>query len=177
MINIFNNLSSKIKRVDRFYATFYNIPENISNVLGRQVTIITRPDISFDVIKTNFRKNTYNDFGRLDLQPISVTFKDDEQSITSMFLYAQVMRQLNKQVDIFGETGKNMQHKFGMKVDFLDANDQVVESYDLSDCIITNISHSEPTTGDDDNADITVSIEYDNINIKVFDEYLKLTRG
>lgn len=177
MLNIFNNMSTKIKRVDRFYVTFYNIPENISNVLGRQVSVITRPDIDFDVIKTGFRKNTYNDIGKITLSPITITFKDDEQSITSMFLYAQIMRQLHKQVDIFGEVGKNQQTRFGMKIDFLDATDNVTESYDLLDCMITNIAHSEPTIGDDDIMDITVNVEYDNINIKIFDQYLKLTRG
>jgi len=173
----FQNLGSKIKRVDRFYVTFYDLPENISNVLGRQVTIITRPDISFGVFKISHRRNTYNDFGKVELQPINITFKDDEESVVSMFLYAQIMRQQSKHVDIFNRIGKDMQYKFGIKVDFLNVKDEVVESYDLKDCFITNIAHSEPTTGDDDIADISVTVEYDNINIKVFDEYLALSKG
>jgi hypothetical protein len=173
----FQNLGTKSKRIDRFYVTFYNLPENISNVLGRQVSIITRPDISFDVIKISHRRNTYNDFGKVELQPINITFKDDEQSIVSMFLYAQIMRQQSKHVDVFGKIEKGMQYKFGIKVDFLDAMDKVTESYDLQDCFITNITHSEPTTGDDDLADISVTVEFDNINIKVFDQYITLTKG
>jgi len=170
----FKNLSTKSKRNDRFYVTFLDIPENISNILGRQVTVITRPDISFSSFKTAHRRNTYSDIGKIELQPINITFKDDEQSITSMFLYAQVMRQLHANADILGRVGKSMNRKFGIRVDFMDAMDSITESYILGGCFITNIAHSEPTTGDDDNADISTTIEFDALDVKVFDQYISL---
>lgn len=166
------NLGTKSKRIDRFYVTFYGIPENLSNVLGRQITNISRPDISFDMIQTGYRRNTFKDFGKIEFQPVNITFKDDEQSITSMFLYAQVMRQLQKKIVYLGEGDR-----FNIKVDFLDSTDKVTESYELIDCFISNIAHSESTVSDDDVSDISVTIDYDNINIKIFDEYIKLKQG
>jgi hypothetical protein len=87
------------------------------------------------------------------------------------------MRQLNQQGDIFAETGKDSITKFGIKVELMNANDVVKETYILKDCIVTNIAHSEPTMGDDDNADISVTVDYDNIDVKVFDRYITLTKG
>ncbi|WGH49809.1 hypothetical protein [Alishewanella phage vB_AspM_Slickus01] len=172
------NLTSKSKRMDRFYVTFFGLPENISNVVGRQVTTITRPEVGFDTLRTTHRRNTYVDVGKVTLQPINITFKDDEESITSMFLYAQIMRQLNQFSDIFGDTNNEEQlRKFGIKVEFMNANDKITESYHLKDCIITAISHSDPTTGDDDDTDMNVTIEYDNLDVKIFDTFMTLSRG
>lgn len=166
------------KRIDNFYVTFLSIPENITNVLGRQVQSITRPNISFDRFETKFRRNTYQNSGQVRFDPISVVFKDDEESVTSMFLYAQVFRQLNKHVDVFGQNdaGKERKFTFGMKVQFLNSLSEVVEEYIMNDCFIEEINHTDPLISEDTENEITVSIAYDNIDILVFDRYLSMTQ-
>lgn len=166
------------KRLDNFYVTFYSIPENITNILGRQVQSVTRPNVSFDRFTTKHRRNTYSNSGQIMFDPIAIVFKDDEESVTSMFLYAQIFRQLNKHSDIFGQNdaGKERTFTFGIKVQFFNSLQEPVEEYILKDCFIESIEHTDPLISEDTENEITVSIAYDNIEVKVFDRYLSMTQ-
>ena len=64
-----------------------------------------------------------------------IVFKDDEESVTSMFLYAQIFRQLNKHSDVFGQNdaGKERTFTFGIKVQFFNSLQEPVEEYILKD--------------------------------------------
>lgn len=173
----FITLSNQSKRIDNFYVKFFNVPENISNVLGRQVKAITRPSLRFTQGETRQRRATYKDKGKVEYDEITITFKDDIESITSMVLYAQIMRQINLHPDIFGtnDGGKDRNYKFDIVVELFDSvGEKVVEGYKLSDCWIMSIDHSDPLMSDSQENEITLSVQFDNIDIYVFDRYIRL---
>lgn len=173
----FLNLNNKTKRSDNFIVEFLGLPENVSNILGRQVKNIVRPTISFNPAETRFRGARYQDKGSVEFQPTTISFFDDEGAITSTLLYAQVFRQLNKFKDINGlppdANFKEREYKFSVRVKLYDSQEEIVEEYVLKNCFVTEISHFDPEMTDDTETVLNVTIAFDNVGIKIFDEYLE----
>lgn len=175
--NILLNRSNNDKRQDNFYVSFFNISENVGNYLGKQVKEVTRPNITIEYGEMRQRGNKFANPAQLVFTPVQITFADDEESLTSMLLYAQIMRQrerYNHDVDqIFGSSERKF--KFGVKVQLFNSHHEETEGYILKDCFITSIEHSQKMYSGEQANTITVSIQFDNIDVKVFDRYLELT--
>lgn len=167
-----NNEASK--RNDNFSAKFYGIPENYAAVLTRQVRAIGRPTISMDSVDLSRRKGTYVDKGRLHFGDIEVTFFDDDNSITSTIMYVQMMRQQNKYSDKFGTYGFDRDYRFDVEVNVKSITGQTVETYTLKRCFIKQIAHSGLEYGVKSEAAITVTLAVDNVEFKIFDDFLEM---
>tara|TARA_Y100000593_G_C4308288_1_gene336940 strand:+ start:1609 stop:2163 length:555 start_codon:yes stop_codon:yes gene_type:complete len=168
------NFNSKNRRNDAFYVKFYGIPENFSNVLGKQVKNFVRPNIDMETSITAHRGARYKDSQKITLAPVTVAFNDDEESLVSMFLYIQLFRQMNKYPDKFGKLGFGRDYKFDVEMVLYNANREVTEKFTLIDCFIQNINHSDPNLSDSSETEIAVTLEYDNIDVWLFDEYIRL---
>lgn len=170
------NRNDQTKKSDRFYVSFFAINQNVGNYLGAQVKTISRPAIDIDRITHERRGAQFNDTGHQRFQPISVTFSDDEESLTAMLLYAQVMRQKKKyrgELDhVFVGDGET--YKFGVKIELYNSRGDVTEGYILRDCFVSEITHSQQIYEGAGANEITVSITYDNIEMKVFDRYIEM---
>ena len=175
-MNSFNAMSSRSKLSDRFYVKFLGLPENYSNVLGRQIRSFNRPNITFDETEVKKRGFQFKEKGYVRFNPISIVFWDDEGSMVSSILYAQVMRQLNKYVDCFGRepdaSSPERDYRFDIQYDILTPDDVVVESFILRNCFLTEISHDPITIDDDGEMTISASFAYDNISVMLFDEFV-----
>lgn len=171
------NRSNQQKKSDRFYVSFFNINKNVSNYLGSQVKSVSRPSVDVDTIQHRKRGAEYADTGHLRFKPVTVTFSDDEESIISMLIYAQLMRQKKKYRgevdDLFGNSDQS--YKFGMQIEMYNSRNEVTEGYLLKDCFITDINHSEQIYSGDNANEISITLAYDNIEVKVFDQYLDLS--
>lgn len=167
-------MNEKNRRVDDFYVTFYGLPENIANVLGRQVKSVTRPTFEYQTAETHHRGNVYKDKQNLTYTPVSVALYDDENSITGTFMYMQLFRQQNKFTDLFGKWGMDRDYRFDMKVETFNAAGQVTEGFILKDCFIQSINHSDPVISEDTECEIVIMVEFDNIDILLFDEYVSV---
>ena len=168
------NFTDKNKRNDSILVTFFGLPENMANILGRQVKSVTRPTFEVQTYDTRFRGNTYKDKENITMTPISVAFYDDENSITTNILYMQLFRQLNKYPDKFGIEGKDRNYRFDMKVELFNAEREVTDAFIVKSCFIQSINHSDPDMADSADTEIVVMIEFDNVDIKVIDEFLSL---
>lgn len=168
------NMNEKNRRNDAFYVTFLGIPENISNILGRQVKSLTRPTFEFMITDKRYRGEVYKDRENLNYTPMSVTFYDDENSIVSAFLNMQVFRQLNKQTDKFGRWGVDRDYRFDIQIQLFNSSKQCTEEFIVRRCFIQSLNHSDPDISDDSDCEITVMFEFDNIDIKLFDELLSV---
>lgn len=176
LINAYNTRSSRSKTSDKFYVKFPGLPENFSNILGRQVRTFNRPNITFEETEVRKRGFQYKEKGAVRFNPITVIFWDDEGSLVSSILYAQTMRQLNRYVDCFGRepdsAPDDRDFRFDVQIDLLTANDEVIESFILRKCFITEISHDPLQIDDDGEITISVNFAYDNISCKIFDDYI-----
>lgn len=171
-------LSTRNRLADRFYVKFLGFPENLSNVLGRQVKNINRPEIRFEESDVLRRGNQYKEKGFARFNPISIIFWDDEGAIVSSILYAQVMRQLNQHSDVMGISPDGnpdlRNYRFDIKVELYNSEDRIIESYIHRGCFLTEVTHDPQDIDDDSNVTITATIAYDNIDYLIFDDYISM---
>ena len=160
---------------------FHNMPENISNLLGRQIRSFNRPVISFTSTEMAHRRNTFKDKGKLNLEQITLSFFDDENGLVSALLYSQVFRQINKHTDVFGKgMGRddlNREYKFGIEVQYFTSTGEEAEAFLLTGCFISNMSHTDSDMTDSSETEILVTIEYDNLAIKAFEDFVEVFRS
>lgn len=169
-------LSNMDKRADNFLVTYYNLPENVANLLTRQTKDFTRPDITFEFSETNHRRNVYKNQAFLRFDPINITLADDEDSITSMIINAQMFRQMNKHKDHFGVLDPTFRrnYKFDIKLELLNSKEEVTEGYLFTNCFIASFSYTQPAVASDEKSDIILIVQYDNISVLLFDEYMEV---
>lgn len=173
------NRDNKSRRIDEFYVSFLKLPENVSNLLGRQTKAIDRPNISFTTSELNKRYNKYTEMHKVRFEPISITMFDDENGMTSQAIYIQLFRQMNRGEDVFGQWPTlDRDYRFDVKMELFNSTGQVVEGYVLKNCFISSVQHTSLTTTDDSSeADITLNLKYDNIEFFVVDDYVRLDKG
>lgn len=171
-------LNNKSHRADKFSVKVLNIPENISNLLGRQVKSFMRPNINFMQTETNFRGNVYKDKGKVALPSTTITLYDDENAVTSALVYMQVFRQINQYRDRMGRKegtdDLHREYKFDIEVTFYTSRDEEAEAILLTGCFIQSVEHTPSEMTDSSDTEIILTIEYDNMAIKVFDEFIEV---
>lgn len=172
------NRKDQQKKSDRFYVSFYGINDNVGNYLGTQVKSVTRPDVDINSISHQRRGAEFQDTGLLRFSDVSITFTDDEESVTNMLLYAQLMRQKKKykgELDYVFVGDSRETYKFSIQIEMHNSLGDVTEGYKLTGCFIKSITHSQQIYATDDANDITVTLAYDNIEVLIFDQYLELS--
>jgi hypothetical protein len=149
------NRSLVNKKIDNFYVSFFQLPENIGNILGRQVASIERPSPTFTPIEIRKNGVKQQQIGSMEFADIAVTFKDDNYSLVVAALYQQLYRQAA------GDASR-----FAIGVKAYDAEDTVIEEFTLTNCYIVNISHTENIYSSSTDNQITVSIAFDTVDYK-----------
>tara|TARA_B100000700_G_C14517231_1_gene611434 strand:+ start:126 stop:470 length:345 start_codon:yes stop_codon:yes gene_type:complete len=107
-----------------------------------------------------------------------MVFYDDENSVVSMFLYAQMFRQKHMLSDAVGRQGndRSFDFRFSVKIEILNPVGEVVESFKMMDCVINEIEHSVPVVADDEENEITATVEYDDVDFDVFERYQEMIK-
>lgn len=174
------NRSVVDKRVDRFYASFYKFPENISNLLGRQLVQMERPSVTFNTFQTKFKSTTQTNSAQLGFQPIRLQFKDDNLNLVNTVLYNQIFRQLGmldtSDAQIASSTAQTFLNanildraKFDIGVKVYGPLDEIVEQYTIMGCFIVGITHSQNLYASSDNNLIVCQIAYNNYQLNYVD--------
>jgi len=145
------------KTVDKFYVSFYEMDNNVSNVLGREVQSIERPTITFNEFEIRHKGIKNLNEARLEYQSITINFFDDSSSLVNKALYEQVRRQTGKST----VSHDNTQFSVGVKVYTTD--DRVAEEFKLIDCHIVSITHSEQIYADSTNNIISMTISFNDL--------------
>ena len=151
------NRSVSNKTVDKFYVSFYEMDNNVSNILGREVQSVERPTITFNEFEIRNKGIKQMSEARLEYQSITINFFDDSSSLVNKALYEQVRRQTGK------STIKHDNTQFSVGVKVYTTNDKVGEEFKLIDCHITSISHSEQIYSDSTNNIISVTITFNDL--------------
>ena len=154
------NRSLISKKVDNFYVSFYEIPENEANILGRQVVAIERPSPTFSPAEIRHKGVKQQVITTLEFPDISVTFKDDDSSLALKALYAQLYRQVGKMSPIINEA------KFTIGVKCYTAAGDVAEEFSITNCFIINVTHTEQIYADSTDNEIIVTIGFDSVDYK-----------
>jgi len=173
------NRNNKNQRVDQFYVSFLKLPENVSNLLGKQTKMIDRPNLTFETSMTNHRHNQFQDMNQVRFDPVSVTLFDDENGLTRQYIYTQLFRQLNRGADVFGRWDVlDRDYRFDVKMEMFNSVDELIEGYVLRDCFISSIDHTQMSTDDEDTeTEITIILTYNNIDFFIVNEYVEFKGG
>ena len=173
------NRNNKNRKADQFYVTFFKLPENVSNLFGRQTKSIGRPSLQFQTSNINRRYNQYTDMHQVRFDPVNIVMFDDENGITSQALYIQLFRQMNRGEDVFGRWPElDRDYRFDIRVELFNASGERTEGYVLKNCFFSEISHTEVNTTDEDtDNEINLTVTYDNIEYLIVDEYVELKEG
>ena len=146
------NRSLLNKAVDRFYCLFYRLNDNHSNILGRQIKSISRPSMNFNMVEIYNKGIKGYESGRIEFQPIDITFSDDEESLAAEAIYTQLYKQAQK--SYLGE-----EDTFDIEVKCYAGNDTIAEQFTLKNCLIVSVSHAEHIYEQSTDNIITISVQ------------------
>lgn len=169
------NRANTAKKQDRFYVSFFGVDGNINNLLGKYVKSITRPSFQIEETPTTRKGNTYYDPGRPNFSPVTITFMDDDESLCSMILFALFMRQRsNYNPPMQNLIENDNDFKFGVQAKLFNSKNQEAESFILKGCTITGIEPTQQMYSGQEPGEIILTLVYDNIEMKIFDEFVDL---
>lgn len=123
------------------------------------------------------RGHTYVDKGPIQFGEVQMVFHDDEESVVSTMLNLQIMRQLNRHADIFGEENnpKWRDYMFDCKCELYNSREIVTETYILKGCIITDVEYTESDfSNDTTKSEISVTIMMNDIEYLFPEKYESL---
>ena len=146
-----------VKTGEKFYVSFFGMPENLSNILGREVQSVSRPNLTFNEYEIRNKGRKVTGHGYIDYQPIDVVFYDDSTSLISRALYEQV----KLQTGVNSSDGNTI--RFRMQCKVYSIADEHVEDFTIMDCHILSIGHSEFLVQDTPKQIITVSITFNDL--------------
>ena len=156
---------------NKFRITFLNmgqlVPGTNSRNLTMQVTNITLPNLTFEEVVLHRYNSTAYVAGKHSWEPISVTVEDDVTGLAATV----VRNQLETQQRIIGSdldgrwlntaaTGSD--YKFGIKIDQLDGDEGVVQTWVLEGSQIMGADFGDRDYSASEAATITMNIRFDH---------------
>lgn len=162
------------KKVNRFYVRFVGMPSNISNIMGKNVKRVQRPNLTVLSQKIRQRGQHFNANMNIDYQPAQVTLHDDESSVVANMVYAQLFRQYKLLEDHTGQVSDEKADTFDVEVDVLNQLNEVVETFAYRHCRIVGISGSELETRDKEtNSEIIMEFVFDKVDLSHYEGFLR----
>jgi hypothetical protein len=156
---------------NKFRITFMNLAQLVTGTnsadISRQVTTITLPNLSFEEVALHRYNSTAYVAGKHTWEPISVTFEDDITGLAATAMKNQLESQQRLiGVDLDGRwlntaaTGSD--YKFGGKIEQLDGDEGVVQTWILEGCQIMSADFGDRDYSASEAATITMSVRYDH---------------
>lgn len=156
---------------NKFRITFLNMAPAVSGTesknLSWQVTNITLPNLSFEEVMLHRYNSVAYVAGKHTWEPISVTVEDDITGLAATVVRNQLESQQRLiGIDLNGRwlntaaTGSD--YKFGAKIDQLDGDEGVVQTWILEGVYITSADYGDRDYSVSEAATITLSLRYDH---------------
>lgn len=156
---------------NKFRITFLNmgalVPGTNSRNLTMQVTNITLPNITFEEVVLHRYNSTAYVAGKHSWEPISVTVEDDITGLAATVVKAQLETQqriIGSDLDgrWLNTAATASEYKFGAKIDQLDGDEGVVQTWILEGCMITGSDFGDRDYSASEAATITMQVRFDH---------------
>lgn len=152
----------------RFRVMFENFGVSTPRTeLTKQVSNITRPNLTFEEIALPIYNSTLKLAGRHSWADVTCALRDDASGAVTKL----IGEQLQKQMDFLemSSAASGIDYKFTTKVEVLDggngANEPVVlETWELYGCYLKGANYGDLNYGTNEAATIEMTIAYDNAN-------------
>lgn len=148
----------------RFRVTF--IGDGFSSTPTRNVVSVSRPTLSHDLVTVETYNSRIYLAGKHTWEEITITLRDDVDSVT----LKQLNSQLNRQIDHANQSSvkAGAGYKFQTVVETLDGQNPtpgILDKFELSGCYISTMNYNEMNYGTSDQVLLTVTLRYDNCEI------------
>jgi hypothetical protein len=150
----------------RFRASFENFGVSADRVeLTKQVVDIKRPSVSFSPITLDVYNSKVYLQGKPEWQETSVNFRDDAGGNVARLIGEQIQKQFDFLEQASAVSGAD--YKFILRYEVLDggngaATPNVLETWELYGCFISNADYGDLNYGTNDAATIALNIRFDN---------------
>jgi len=157
---------------NKFRITFQQMGQDVlagtnSRDLSMQVTNITLPNLSFEEVVLHRYNSVAYIAGKHTWEPITVTVEDDITGLAATVIKAQLETQQRLiGTDLDGRwlntaaTGSD--YKFGAKIEQLDGDEGVVQTWVLEGCLLTSADFGDRDYSASEAATITINLRYDH---------------
>jgi hypothetical protein len=150
----------------RFRAIFENFGGQGSEVLEltKQVMDFTRPKIGFEEITVPIYNSTLYLAGKYTWETVTCNLRDDASGQISKLVGFQLQKQLDFMEQASAASG--IDYKFRTKFEVLDGGNgnavQVLETWELYGCYLTNVDYGDANYGESAPMTIGMTIRFDN---------------
>lgn len=150
----------------KWAVTFQNLAGNDSEALRINAIQADRPKMQFEEIVLDRYNSKAYVAGKHVFEPINITFEDDLNG----GVQSALQEQLELQQNIIGlnasprlpSAAAGQDYKFAIKMDLLDGNTAVVESYILEGVFIQNIDNTDLDYTASETVKVTVTFRFDH---------------
>ena len=156
---------------NKFRVTYLNmgqlVPGTNSRNLTMQVTNITLPNLTFEEVVLHRYNSTAYVAGKHSWEPITITVEDDITGLAATVIKAQLetqQRLIGSDLDgrWLNKAATGSDYKFGVKIDQLDGDEGVVQTWILEGVQIMNADFGDRDYSASEAATITMSLRYDH---------------
>jgi len=148
----------------KWAVTFQNMAGD-EEPLRLQAITADRPKLQFEEIVLDRYNSKAYIAGKHVFEPINITFEDDLNGGVTSALQAQLELQQNiiglNSAPRLPSAAAGQDYKFAIKMDLLDGNTQVVESFVLEGCFIQNIDYTDLDYAASESVKVTVTFRFD----------------
>jgi len=154
------------KQTNKWRVTFQNMGAGAdSQPISMQAVTVQRPTVQFAKVELHRYNSVSYIAGKHRWDPIEIVIEDDVTGSATAVLQAQLQNQqwlIGAEGQWLAAAGEGSIYKFAAKIDMMDGNDQVIESWTMEGCFLENVKYGDLDYGTSDAVKISITMSYDH---------------
>jgi len=154
------------KQTNKWRVTFQNMGAGAdSQPISMQAVTVQRPTVQFAKVELHRYNSVSYIAGKHRWDPIEIVIEDDVTGSATAVLQAQLQNQqwlIGAEGQWLAAAGEGSIYKFAAKIDMMDGNDQVTESWTMEGCFLENVKYGDLDYGTSDAVKISITMSYDH---------------
>lgn len=154
------------KQTNKWRVTFQNMGAGAdSQPISMQAVTVQRPTVQFAKVELHRYNSVSYIAGKHKWDPIEIVIEDDVTGSATAVLQAQLQNQqwlIGAEGQWLAAAGEGSIYKFAAKIDMMDGNDQVTESWTMEGCFLENVKYGDLDYGTSDAVKISITMSYDH---------------
>lgn len=154
------------KQKNKWRVTFQNLGAGAdSQPVSMQAVSAARPTVKFEKVPLHRYNSISYIAGKHSWDPIDIVIEDDVTGAASAVLQQQLQTQqwlIGSEGQWLAAAGEGSAYKFATKIDMMDGNDQVIETWTMEGCWLENVKYDELDYSSSDAVKVTISMSFDH---------------
>lgn len=154
------------KQKNKWRVTFQNLGNGAdSQPISMQAISVNRPTVKFDKVPLHRYNSVAYIAGKHSWDPVELVLEDDVTGSASAVLQQQHQTQqhlIGAEGQWLAAAGEGSVYKFATKIDMMDGNDQVIETWTLEGCWLESVKYDDLDYSTSEAIKLSVTISYDH---------------